>query len=132
MSKLRKAKYQVVTVVVPTTAVPGQVIEQQIRLDQDYSKAIGVSVSVEGTLSSLTHVDVGLRSPYGTEHDPAHIENWQANAAVAPNQKFKEINIKTDGRFTYCQVIPPAAPSAIVRIQFIFKLVDDLEVIASI
>ena len=126
----KRIKQQTVTLNIPTTATPGAVIEQSIKLDQDYSHATGLAVSVEGTLSSLTHVNIGLRSPYGQELDPAHIENYQANASVNPNDKFKNIRIKTDGRLTYCQVIPPAAPVAAVNIQFIFRLEDDLVEIA--
>lgn len=127
----KKAKYQTVLVTIPNTATPGAVIEQSLKLDQDYSHCTGIAVSIAGTLSTMNYVDVGVRSPYGVEHDPCHIENWQASSGVEPNKKFKDFRIKTDGRLTYAQVIPPSTPAAQVQIQFIFRLEDDLVEVAN-
>ncbi|MFO0414910.1 MAG: hypothetical protein ACK52I_22280 [Pseudomonadota bacterium] len=129
MDKLRKTKYQVVTVTIPTTATPGNVIEEGIVLDKDFSHCDGVAVSVEGTLSTLSHVNVGVRDSYATLHDDVHIEQFQASSAVAPNEKFKDLFSVTDGRRVVARVTPPAAPAAQVRIQFTFRLRDDLKVI---
>ncbi|MFN7703358.1 MAG: hypothetical protein ACK5OS_01960 [Chryseotalea sp.] len=129
MKKLRKTKYEVIRVIVPTTASPGQVIEVNRELDKSYAACDGVAVNIEGTLSTLTHVNVGIRDAMTTLHDDVHIEQFQANAAVEPNKKFKDILSVTDGRLIYARVTPPAAPAAPVVIAFTFRLIDDLEII---
>ncbi len=129
----RRPKYQIQLVTIPNATVAGTLIEQQVRLDPDFSFCSGVAISIgqPGTLQGPSYLDIGLRDSVGMIHDDCHIENWQASSAVEPNKKFKDFNIPTDGRNVFCRVTPPLLTTAQMQIQFIFRLEDSLEVVAS-
>lgn len=140
----KKPKYQVVTVNVPSGTAAGTLIEGGIlggagggaqgvyRPDQDYQYIDGVAVNIAGALAGVTYVDVGLRDSSGMVHDNCHIEQWQANAAVDPNNKYKQLLIPCDGRSVYPRVVVPALTTGAFAIQFTFRLVDELEEIARV
>lgn len=121
-----------VTILNATAA--GTLVEALVRPDPDYGFVNGVAVSIgtPGTIQGGTYVDVGLRDSTGLIHDDCHIENWQANAGVSPNQKFKDILVPCDGRNIFARVTPAVLSTAQYQIQFIFRLVDTLEIVARV
>lgn len=130
---LKRTKKQVVVVTVPINSPAGVPIEASIKLDPDYDLATGVQVCTgQGfSTSGVSYVDCGLRDNYGQIEDDCHMENLQASSSVAPNNKFKDVNIKSDGRTVYCRVIPPALNTVnAFTMQFIFRLEDTHQVVA--
>lgn len=129
----RRPKYQILLVTVPNAAAAGTLVENFVRLDPDYAFCTGVAVSIgtPGTLQGPSYVDIGLRDLVGMIHDDCHIENWQASAAVRPDWKFKTVKIPCDGRNVFGRVTTPALTTAQFQIQFIFRVEDSLEVVAS-
>ena len=132
MTPLKKPKYQVVLVTIPIAAPAGVVVELPLKPDQDYAFVTGVAVSIgnPGTIQGGSYVDIGLRDMTGVIHDDCHIENWQANASVPPDHKFKPFRIPCDGRNVFCRVTPIVIASAQYQIQFILRVEDSLEEIA--
>ena len=130
----KRNKYQVVLVTVLNATAAGTLIEGLVRPDPDYGFVNGVAVSIgnPGSIQGGSYVDVGLRDSTGFIHDDCHMENWQANAGVSPKQKFKDILVPCDGRNIFARVTTNTLSTAQYQIQFIFRLVDTLEVIARV
>lgn len=132
--KKKRFRYQTVLVSVPNASPAGQVVTNTIVLDRSYDKCTGVGVSIGNgfAASGNTYVDCGLTDPYGTIFDDCHIEQFQANAAVAPDNKFLSAQIKNSNQVLTCRVIPPLLTTSAFTIQFRFRLEDDDEVVASV
>lgn len=132
--KKKRFRYQTLLVTVPNASPAGQVVTGTITLDKSYNKCTGVAVSIGSNFaaSGNTYVDIGLTDPYSTLFDDTHIEQYQANAGVRPDDKFLSASIKNSNQVITCRVIPPLLTTSQFTIQFRFRLEDDDEIVASV
>jgi hypothetical protein len=130
----KRIKTQVLVVTVPNGSPAGVPVEGNITLDKAYDSATGLGVSIGNGFagSGNTYVDIGLRDAYGQIEDDQHMEAFQANAGVAPDQKLKSLLIKNTNQVIYARVIPTVVTTSQFTVQFRFRLEDTMEVVARV
>jgi len=130
----KRIKTQVLVVNVPNASPAGVPVEGFLTLDKAYDSCTGLGVSLGDGFagSGNDYVDVGLRDAYGQIEDDCHMEAYQADAGVPPDQKLKSLLIKNNNQVIYARVIPSANVTAQFTVQFRFRLEDTMEVVARV
>jgi len=130
----KRFRIQTLIVTVPNLAPAGVPIEGAITLDRSYDtcKGVAASIGVGFAASGNVYVDLGIRDAYGTIYDDCHMEQFLANAGVAPDDKFLTSDIPNSNQSIFGRVVPSAAVTAQFTVQFRFLCVDSQELIARI
>jgi hypothetical protein len=118
-----KFKYQSVVVDIDASTAVGTYAEK-VQLDEEYDECVGIAVH-EIDDGSITdgYWQLGISDRSKTHHDLVAIDNWDTNANVAPNLKFKDINFPVKRSFqTSIDYYLPAVPSNAMKVEVIFKL----------
>ncbi|GHM98808.1 hypothetical protein WSM22_02980 [Cytophagales bacterium WSM2-2] len=125
----KKPKYEVVTInVAAGTAANTPIEDNTYKPDKDYTKVIGVAVSLSNPLADVTapFVFIGINdSTQGVQHDDAPFEQFAASSAVNPNEKFKELEIPCDGRTVKSRVTTKVLSVSNFSVVFTYKVVDE-------
>lgn len=103
--------------------------------DRDYGFITGMDVQLSGSTGDVeggNHVNIGLSDSKGDIHELAHMNNFICSTSVPPDMRFKSLRIPIDGSLIKCKVQNPVLSTAEYKVQFIFRLEDDLVKVANI
>lgn len=114
---MSKAKY--ITKVVTLANGATDEVTEEVELDKAYNK---VSVATHRELSTMpTNIKIGLKNDAGQIHDKVIMADFEASSAVAPKDRYKEVDADTSDDITI-QAEPTSALAAEAKIHVVFKL----------
>lgn len=122
-------------VVIANATAAGTITIDNFEPDRDYKFITGVDVQLSGDTGAVEggeHVNVGLSDSKGDIHELAHMNNFISGINVPPDLRFKSLSIPIDGSLIKCKVENPVLASAEYKLQFIFRLEDDMAKVANI
>lgn len=125
MTKVRRSvRTQTVSITQAAGVADTTLSEANIQFDRNYERAVGVA-AVEKT-SSGVFFELGIKSPRGAEIDLAASSLLLSNSSVAPNLKYKDIDIPVvDGELVSVQLKNSSGavvPAGGITVQFVFVL----------
>jgi hypothetical protein len=127
MKARRSIRTQKVEITMAAGVADGTLTEANIQFDRKYERAIGVA-AVEKTASAV-FFELGIQSPRGAEMDLAASSLLISDSSVAPNLKYKEIDIPVvDGELVNVQLKNSSGavvPAGGITVQFVFVLLRD-------
>lgn len=108
-SQKAQRRYQVIAVNVPNATVSGTLKEFSVALDQDFNKIVGIAFHEINDGGIANNYNVGSRSSRRVWVDPVNVKSWNADQNVAPDTKFRSVDIDYGkGDLFYAQVVPGA------------------------
>lgn len=132
---MKRVKYMVQEVTVANGTAADTTTLDNFNPDQDYKFITGVDIQISGATGDIeggAHVNIGLRDAKGDIHELCHMNNWISGTNVPPDMRFKSLRIPIDGTLIKCLVQNPVLSTAEYKIQFIFRLEDDLVRMANV
>jgi|GEM_PF-5448940 len=106
----KKYKYQTRLVTIPSATAAGSTTDTGVTLDRSYDVCTGISVQQvsDGGIANA-YYRVGFKDENNTYQNLTHVGNLKAGDAVAPNEKYLDVNIPiTDGQQFDIQTNIPA------------------------
>lgn len=122
-SQKAQRRYQVINTNVPNATVAGSLKEFSVALDQDFNKIVGIAFHEINDGGVANNYNVGSRSSRRVWVDPVNVKSWNADENVAPDTKFRSVDIDYGkGDLFYAQVVPNAAPNSDLTGQLVLVL----------
>jgi hypothetical protein len=116
-------RYQVIATNVPNATTAGVLREFSATLDQDFNKIVGIAFHEIEAGNNANNYNVGCRSARRVWVDLVNIKSWNADQNVAPDTKFRSVDIPYGkGDVFYAQVSPGANTNTDVLGQLVLVL----------
>lgn len=123
ISQKAQRRYQVININVPNNTVAGSLKEFSATLDQDFNKIIGIAYHEIAAGGNANNYNVGSRSSRRVWVDPVNVKSWNADQNVAPDTKFRSVDIDYGkGDLFYAQVVPGVTTTSDLTGQLVLVL----------
>lgn len=122
-SQKAQRRYQVINTNVPNATTAGSLKEFSVTLDQDFNKIVGIAFHEITDGGVANNYNIGSRSSRRVWVDPVNVKSWNADQNVAPDTKFRSVDIDYGkGDLFYAQIVPNGAPNADLTGQMVLVL----------
>lgn len=130
----KRIKYMVKELTVLNASIADFFTRDTFLPDTDYKWITGVRafIGAPGSIQGGTFVNLELKDNSGDIIELTHMDGWMVSQAVPMSDRWREVAIRIDGKQLKLAVQNPVLATADYKIQFEFRLEDELVTIANI